>query len=84
MVVSATGLELVAMGDERFGKSSSVGDDLLSVGLPLGLRNLEKSSSDGSNGLQEGLTQQHPPNVSGELHLRYYGDHPGKQGKQHR
>lgn len=53
MVVSATGLELVAMGDKSVGESPGVGDDLLSIGLPLRSRDLEEGGSNGSDGLRE-------------------------------
>ena len=51
MVVSAAGLQLIAMRDKGVGESSSVGDDLLSIGLPFGPGDLVKSSGDSSDSL---------------------------------
>lgn len=56
VVVSAAGLELVAVGNEGSSESPSVGDDLLGVLLPLGGCNLLQSSSNSSNGVVVGTT----------------------------
>jgi len=51
MVVSTASLQLIAMRDKGVGESSSVGDDLLSIGLPFGPGDLVKSSGDSSDSL---------------------------------
>ena len=56
MVVSAAGLELVAVGNEGSSEGPGVGDDLLGVLLPLGRGNLLQCGSNGSNGVVVGAT----------------------------
>lgn len=51
MVISAASLQLIAVRNKSIGESSSIGDDLLGVGLPFGPRDLVKSSGDSSNSL---------------------------------
>lgn len=53
MVISAASLQLIAVRDKGIGESSSVGDDLLSVGLPFGPGDLVKSSGDSSDSLTD-------------------------------
>ena len=52
MVVGAIGLKLVAVGDERLSKRTSVLDDLLRVLLELRLRHLKEGSRNTSDGLR--------------------------------
>lgn len=56
MVVGSTGLELVVrtVGKEGSSESSSVGDDLGSVGLELGGSDLLEGNGDGGDGLRGG------------------------------
>lgn len=53
MVVSAAGLQLVAVRDEGVGESSSVRDDLLGICLPFGSGDLVKSSGNSSDSLTD-------------------------------
>ena len=52
VVVTSASLESVAMGNEGRRESAGVRNNLLSIRLKLGLRNLEESSSDGGDSLQ--------------------------------
>lgn len=52
MVVGSTGLKLIPIGNEGLSKSPGVGNDLFSVRLPLGSRDLMECGSDGGNSLQ--------------------------------
>lgn len=53
MVVSAAGLQLVAVRDEGVGESSSVRNDLLGICLPFGSGDLMKSSGNSSDSLSD-------------------------------
>jgi hypothetical protein len=53
VVVSAVGLELVAVAGEDLGNSAGVGNDLLGVCAPFGLSGLLEGDGDTGNGLHE-------------------------------